>query len=65
MCRNSEVGFAGYDVLTDTACHASAPLRWSQAILAALWCRSAGCGHAMVRQGLSAYSVAIAEACNV
>jgi hypothetical protein len=43
---------------TDTACHASAPLRWSQAVLAAFWCRSfssAGRGHAMVRQGVSAY----------
>jgi hypothetical protein len=50
---------------TSKACHASAPLRWSQAVLAAFWCRSAGRGHALVRQGVSVYSAAIAEACNV
>jgi hypothetical protein len=40
--------------ITATACHASAPLRWSHAVLAGFWCRSfssAGRGHAMVRSG--------------
>jgi hypothetical protein len=31
----------------------------------AFWCRSAERGHALVRQGVSAYSTASAEACNV
>jgi hypothetical protein len=60
--------------ITGTACHASAPLlklRWSQVVFSRVLVSafrsfsSAGRGHTMVRQGVPAYSAAIAEACNV